>query len=288
MNRRVRNLLAVACALVLLVNTLVLAGVAWNRSGEPEAMLRLSERELDLPSIWRDQGENSGLALSLRWRVVPEPRAGEAENPYEQSAYSWVQWLDADHLAALGFDVRDPPDSASSPRYRGSAREVWLALELDGPAHARSVQLAEDYTARAELERDQHPEDQQHQQRVVEARQRLERVRNEWSRLIAIDADLDPEALRAHHPDRQRVAIVYGRVRTNWHYTHAQTAQRGEWRGHIEAVSIASLHVPLAMRAAFDPLLTERDPEHRNRYEVSVAYGKRREPWIVEVHPAAK
>jgi hypothetical protein len=284
MKRRVQTLLAAGGALVLLVNMIVLAGVAWNRSGEPEATLRLSERELGLPSIWRERGENSGLALSLRWRVVPEPRDGEEENLYEHNAYSSVQWLNAERLAALGFDVRDRLDAGTSRRYRGSAREVWLALELDGPAHARSVLRAKDFIAKAKQKLAEHPDDREHQQRVLDAEQRLERVSNQWSRLIAIDADLDPEALRARHPDRQRIAIIHGRVRASWHYAHAQTTDKSEWRGHIEAVSIDSIHVPVAIRASFEPMLAERDAEHRNRYEVTVAYGRRKEPWIVEVN----
>lgn len=282
MKRHVQILLASGGALVLLVNVIVLAGVAWNRSGEPEAMLRLSERELDLPSLWRDSGEDSGLALSLSWRVVPEPPDSEKESPYPQAAYSQTRWLDAERLARLGFDVSDRPDADFPRRYHGSAREVWLALELDGPAHARSVARAASLLAEANTKLAEHPDDGEHQQRVRDAAQHHKQVRDEWSRLIAIDADLDPDALRARHPDRQQIAVVHGRVRAIWHQPHQQ-AHRGRWRGYIEAISIDSIHVPLAMRESFEPLLAKRDAEQPKRFNVTLAYGKRREPWITEV-----
>lgn len=283
MKRQVQILLAAGGALVLLVNIVVLAGVAWNRSGEPEATLRLSERELDLPSLWRDSGEDSGLALSLSWRIVPEPHDSEKESPYPQGAYSQTRWLNAERLAQLGFDVNNEPDADSPRRYRGWAREVWLALELDGPAHARSVARAESLLAEANTKLARHPDDREHAQHVRDAGKHLDQVRDEWSRLIAIDADLDPEALRARHPDRQHVAVVHGRVRAIWDRPHQQPADRGRWRGYIEAISIDSIHVPLAMRGSFEPLLAKRSAEQGKRFNVTVAYGKRHEPWITEV-----
>lgn len=283
MKRHVQILLAAGGSLVLLVNIVVLAGVAWNRSGEPEATLRLSERELDLPSLWRDSGEDSGLALSLSWRVVPELHDSEKESPYPHGAYSQTRWLNAERLARLGFDVSDRPDADSPRSYRGSAREVWLALELDGPAHARSVAHAAGLLAEANTKLAEHPDDREHQQRVRDAAQHHEQVRDEWSRLIAIDADLDPDALRARHSDRQQVAVMHGRVRAIWDQPHQQPADRGRWRGYIEAISIDSIHVPLAMRESFEPLLAKRAAEQRNRFSVTLAYGKRREPWIAEV-----
>jgi hypothetical protein len=58
-------------ALILIANVIALAGVAANRSGKPEAVIELTERELRLP-YYEMNDENSGLALHLNWRTLPE------------------------------------------------------------------------------------------------------------------------------------------------------------------------------------------------------------------------
>lgn len=289
MNVRARGLLLIGGALVLLVNAIVLAGVAWNRSGEPEATLRLSERELSLPGGWRYRynREDSGLSLNLRWRVPTVGASKDATYQLDYGPYALVSWLDADKLAALGFDVRLPADEQAARRQRQSAREVWLALELDGPAQARAVEQAGEYLAAAERALAEHPNDPHHQDRAKTARRQFDSVRDEWSRLFAVDADRDADALRARYPDRERYAIVSGRVRPVWPYADARNQRTREWRGHIEAVNISSIHVPLAFRAAFEPMLDDAQTQRRARYEVTLAYGRRLEPWIVDVRPAA-
>lgn len=51
-------------ALILIANVYVLAGVAYNRSGDAAAALELTEREL---RIQRMKKENTGLFLRLMW-----------------------------------------------------------------------------------------------------------------------------------------------------------------------------------------------------------------------------
>ena len=64
-----RKLLLSAVVLLLLTNVVVLAGVAYNRAGEPVVSLELTERELTLVRSYRRTDENSGTALSLQWQV---------------------------------------------------------------------------------------------------------------------------------------------------------------------------------------------------------------------------
>ena len=53
--------LIAAIALIVLTNVVVLAGVAYNRSGEPDATVTLTERELNLAGSWRlEDREDSG------------------------------------------------------------------------------------------------------------------------------------------------------------------------------------------------------------------------------------
>jgi hypothetical protein len=285
MKPAVRLLLWCGGAVVLLVNVVALAGVAWNRGGEPEAVLTLGERELRLPPAWRYDREDSGLALSLHWRVAPDLQEHEGRFAYEPGAYTPVEWLDAERLAALGFDVSHEADERRSFRPQ---RGAWLALELDGPAHARSVQQAREALARAEQAVAETPDDEERRKRATEARQRFEQVRDAWSRLVAIDADLDAETLRARHPDRQRVAIVRGRVRPYWRFGDPLTRADGEWYGQVEAVAVDRVHVPRALRGVFDPLRATATSRQPDRYEATVAWGRRMEPWIEEVRTNAR
>ncbi len=285
MSPRARSMLLAAAAVVVLINVIVLAGVAWNRSGEPEVRLRLSERELGVPGIWGRSREDSGLALHLRWRVPVANPLDDAIHPTEHGAYVGANWLNVDKLAALGFDVRPLSDEHARRYRRQQAREVWLALELDGPAYEDSVRQARAHLAAAEQALAERPDERPLQDRAKAARQLLTQASEEWSRLFVIDADRDPRALRVRYPDRERHAIVHGRVRPVWRVPDPRKQREREWRGHVEAVSIASIHVPLEFREAFESLLDDTQARRAARYQVMLAYGKRREPWIVEVQP---
>ena len=166
--------LAAGIALIVATNAVVLAGVAYNRSGTPESVLRLTERELSFPYSWGFEEENSGIALRLNWRVRND-------------------WLDRPKLASLGFDVSEP----ALIRGRQLPRDAYLVIELDGPAY--QAQLAE-----AEALARRKPEEWP--LRAL----RNEKERN--SRLFVVDADLDPEALRKKYPERSQYAVVTGSV----------------------------------------------------------------------------
>lgn len=188
-------------------------------------------------------------------------------------------WLDGPKLAALGFDTRLPADDDRARAFYGwqPPRTVFLALELDGPAAAKAD--AEDPEERA-------------------AR----------SRLHVVDADLDAGALRARHPDRDRVLVVRGVV-------EAQCT--GRWdprtrklsapflRGLVKRLLVEELHLPRGKRAYLDALASgearpagagatraaphaaARAAEAAPRYEVVLRTGRRFEPWVVEVRPTA-
>ncbi|MDF5995378.1 DUF4824 family protein [Pseudomonas aeruginosa] len=69
MNRNRRNALIAGSLLLLAANLAALGGVAWNRSGEAESKLVLSQRELQRNwsyGFWSE--ENSGVELRLELR----------------------------------------------------------------------------------------------------------------------------------------------------------------------------------------------------------------------------
>ena len=62
-----------ALLVILLTNAVALGGAFWNRSGEVESRLMLSQRELRMPYARFDR-ENSGFALCAKgpkWRFWP-------------------------------------------------------------------------------------------------------------------------------------------------------------------------------------------------------------------------
>ena len=107
-----------AAALVIGSNLAAWGAAALNRSGEPEAVLVLTERELRLPA---KQAENTALTLRLvfeRWRDRGDTVTREAE------------WFDRAKLESIGFDCRLPLTPENAEYYRTRVpRSTFAALE---------------------------------------------------------------------------------------------------------------------------------------------------------------
>ena len=241
-----RPALLAGLALVAAINLFALAGVAYNRSGEPDSRLWLGEREL--ARLAGLEADDSGLAPRLRWQVPPDE---------EDRAF-----LGAAALHRLG--LQGPPDDCL-PRCRPVAmRPVLVVLELDGPAHRRAVQRAEARLAAArEAGRDPRP-----------AERELAQRREQDSRLYAIDLGTDHAALRARYPDRTRHAIVRGLLRP----------ARGTYgEGYLSEVFADRLQVPRAWHTPLAALPAEYVRDGAPPLRVEVAFGQRLEPWILAV-----
>ncbi|WP_376689940.1 DUF4824 family protein [Wenzhouxiangella sp. EGI_FJ10409] len=252
-----------AIVLVALVNAWLLAGVAWNRSGEPEAVLALTERELALPSGRWARRENSGVALSIR-------RVGRD-----------ADWLDRDKLAALGFDV-DGREARAADRRRPLARRAFVALEFDGPAFDALVAAQQDEleTLRVGLD-----SDEANRRQVERARASLERLERVESRLVAIDAARDAEALRERYPDRDRYAVMPARLRM---YTVSRPGgEQAEVRGRIESLLPRRVHVPRRFQAPLQQATQEHRAPHDAppRFRVRLAFGRSGAPWVTGIEP---
>lgn len=268
--------------LLALTNAVALVGAAYNRSGEPEAKLRLTQRELQTPYQWYGNRENSGLALSLIWRVLNEPST-------ETEIYRWryagtggtPAWLDKAKMEALGFDTSAPAAFSDLPdriRYEKQLpREVLLVLEVDGPTYQRSLELAKQYVARAEAKLTSSPGDKNLGTRVNNAREALEWETDRNSHLFVVDAGLEPVALRAKYPDATRFAIVRGQVRPEIFGRNFEKV-----RGFVSGLNIESINVPFALRDVFGSTAQLNDIDQRNKapFETTVAFGKQLEPWI--------
>ena len=269
-----RHTLVIGLTLILLTNAVALLGVYWNRSGEPESVLALTERELEQPYGWGMDRENSGISLQIRWRVL----AGKKSRPYFYSGGS-PSWLDQDKMASLGFEVYPSKDMREDFRWvsRQLSREVLLVLELDGPAYQESLQRTRQYAAEQDAKLAALPDDRAMQANAKNAHEQITREEQDSSRLFAIDAGLDLNKLRAQYPDRNRYAIVRAQVRPS-------IGEKGEIAGYINRLSIDEINVPHEFHSAFDtrPAAFGRT-SGRQKFEANVAFGQRLEPWITGI-----
>jgi hypothetical protein len=269
-----RQALAAGLALLVGVNAIALGGVAWNRGAE-DARLHLTERELRLPYTWRNEdGEDPGLSMQLEWRN----EALCATKLCKDYEYGDTIWLDADKLATLGFDTTPRPRPQGTERaQRSQEREVLLALEFEGPAFVRYLQRRD-----AELR-----EAQKKTQRteILSAAEQLRQAAREDSRLFAVDAGLDRAALRAKYPDRSRYALVPALVG----FTPAWEGEKFIAQGRVHRLLGEGINVPLPLARklganAYRSLDNSAESTH---FSADVAFGRRLEPWLLEVSPAA-
>lgn len=281
MNWSRKHTLIAGLAIIAITNAVALTGVAYNRGGEPESTLELTERELKPPHIWRGKKENSGLALNLQWRVLLK----EEDKP---GPYGWnfarrnssPMWLGKAKMEELGFDVTlstSETRRSESPYRRQLPRDVLLVLELDGPVYRESLKRAEALPNRNEIKVNSDALKSATQTAVDEAQYN--------SRLFVVDAGLDAAKLRAKYPDRTRYAIVGGQVRPSWH----QGEPGGAHAGQVIGVNVDELNVPLALHTAFEGASAEHDRTQlaKVKYDVTVAFGRRMEPWIVSAQRTA-
>lgn len=267
-------------ALILAANAVVLATVAYNRSGEPESQLKLTEREL-LPLYGaRPSWEASGLDLDLQWRVLP--RDPKLEYWGGTGGGSPV-WLDRAKLASLGFDVTPPRDTPDGLRHyeRLLPREVLVVLELDGPSYQEALKRAQQ-RADAEAKRlAANPPDARGASRGNPAAEQLKREQVQMSRLFAVDAGLEASALREKYADRSRYAIVRGKVSIDLsRYRH----EAAPLHGYVSAIGNTRINVPVQLHGVIGSAVTrDRHTEARPMpgIDVEIAFGKRFEPWIV-------
>lgn len=274
-----RNLFILSFALLVATNIIVLAGVASNRSGEPDTRITLSERELQLP--YRVHEDNSGLTLRLTWRSLTDS---------EDAGYSYWRsphWLNEEKLRELGFEIDDSFRQREKQGFYKERipKEVYIVLENNGEPYREAVRRTETLLEKAETLYNLQKEDKKRQEAFKIASERLLQERKTKSRLFAIDAGLDPGILRKKYEDRARFIITKGLVKAEYDYNQ----KRKTISGYISKLTSESIHVPLQHRSVLDSVLarniSKMNEFQEPRYEVELAYGGRLEPWVVTVRP---
>ncbi len=281
-----RRFLGWGFLLLAATNIVVLGGVAANRSGEPEARLVLSERELQPPYSTRK--ENSGLSLRLVWRVL-----GEDDEANGYRYWQFPAWFNAAKIAELGLDTYGNAGSGNDDTRakKPVPKEVYVVLELDGEPYRRAQAQAEKALAKEKELQEMTPTDQSkseeisRKEKLKAAAKRLEDERLRSSRLFAIDAGLDAKILRERHPDRSKCIIVKGVVEVTNHGSQSKK----EVCGRITMLLTENIHVPLEHRASFEAATTKKQATNPDftgsRYTIELVYGSRFEPWIATLIP---
>lgn len=276
MNWSNRHSLFAGLSLIVLVNAIVLAGVAWNRSEPADSRLQVSERELSHSyPYWRQ--DNSGIALLLNYRWP-----NSKPNDY---SYDSLRQLSPEQMHALGFKVPSELNDESVRHYRRQLdRDGLLVLEFNGPLYQQQLHRAREQLEKSRADLAAVPDNKQLIESHKLARETLQREQTSASRLFVIDAGSDMANLRTRYPDRQRYAIVRGRFDTwAWH-------DDGRWQigGSAQVPVAANIYLPQRWHALFAELPRRPDtPGFPNSggeklFNAELAFGQRLEPWLVE------
>ncbi|MGH7164244.1 MAG: DUF4824 family protein [Nitrospiraceae bacterium] len=269
----------VAMALMVATNAVVLGGVVYNRSGEPEATVTLTEREIPLAYAIE---ENSGLELHLDWRLY---RRG--------SSFPWDPrpgWFHREKLEAVGYDCSRPltDPSARLAYEKALPRQAFAVLEYEGEAWRAAITEAEHDRARvaAQIGRQEAT-----LKDLKEVEKDLDHLRRTSTRLAAVDVGLDPVALRSHYPDRGKYLIVQAEVRLTVVEAHEEkhgVRHPASLRGVISAILVDHIAVPRELHSALGFVRQGQrsfSGHHEPRYRATVNYGRRYEPWVETIQP---
>lgn len=271
--------------LVIFVNVTVLAGVAYNRSGAPESVITLSNRELNVREYHGADFINSGISLQLDWRALGREKGGD--DRYYYSDWRAPQWLDEKKLEEIGFDIKRYAKKGTDRYQEPMEKEICLVLENNGESYREAVRRAERALtfAEAKLKKDVDSNELRDRQRLAE-----EDWKNEVetkSRLFVIDAGIDAEDLRTKYPDRSRYLITKGVVAPYYDYSDGDAPRR--LAGRISRLGSEAVHLPLEYAKAFESFKKTRTDSGcggHSCYEAGFFFGKRLEPWIKSLKEA--
>jgi hypothetical protein len=280
MNWTNRHTLFAGLGLIVLVNAIALAGVAWNRSEPADSRLQLSERELGSGyDYWRK--ENSGISLRLDYRW---PDTG----PGDVNGYSFADGnrVSPTKMRELGFVLPVELNAEAMRQYRRQRdRDGLLVLEFNGPQYQQQLQRTQQRLAKSTADLAAVPDNKQLIESHKRAREDLQREQTRASRLFVIDAGAERQTLRARYPDRQRYAIVRGRFETwSWH-------DDGSWQfGGSAQIPVAhNINLPQRWHQLFADLPKRKkvagytDSGGDRLFNAELVFGQRLEPWISQL-----
>jgi hypothetical protein len=286
----------IAICLLIVVNAVVLAGIAYNRSGEPVTTIMLTERELPLASYYQyTDRENTGLSLRLDWsRSEWQPRVFSLGKLRENEK---ADWFDKAKLEEIGFNCKLPVDDKGAELHyqKMLPRKTYAVLEYEGATFEAWVAREKRDLAFTEMKAQQGIVTQE---ALTNVRHEFDRQSRTHSRLFVIDVGNDSTALHKKYGKPDRHLILPATVRIEYCHPYKDETGKQE-RPYLTGVVIEiltdSLYVPKEHRVILEKLLRDRgqhksdDYESRSprergpSYEVKIHVGKRAEPWIDSV-----
>lgn len=289
--------LIMSIILLLLVNVFVLCGVYYNRSGNTEAYIELTERELSLESFdffsYALDNENSGI--SMRLRLGTDSYNFHLPND---------DWFNKKKLEEIGFDCSKPLSDPKAQLYyqKMLSRKTYVVLEYEGKAWEKSKLAAEAELREAAREAQQ---GEKTKERYQETKNRIERYLKNGSHLFAVDVSNDPVSLRKKYSDFSQYIITPAEVRIHFNEgTESCKCNDNKKKppalsGHVQQILVKEIHVPPGKRKIPEKLLKKEkkdnpegirfagislDGEIREPYyKVILKYGNRYEPWIEDI-----
>ena len=274
-----RKLILASVSLLLLTNVVVLAGVAYNRSGDPLVSIKLTERELPVWQSYRSTDENSGTALSVKWLIFSPNK----DPKYFSRTYTTPTWLDDKKLTALGFDIKELKSNIKKYQYRTShlSTEAVVVLEYQGEAYHKTLALAESKAERLRKRVADFPDDEEELDKLNDFEEKLSRLKISQSRLYAVDAGLDKQALMQKYADQNKYLFARGEIGLQW--------TKDDIEGRIRQLYIQKIHASLPFSNILSGLTSGEAYNSYSavpvppRYKVRLNIGKRLEPWIASV-----
>jgi hypothetical protein len=271
--------LVLTAAVVLVTNAALLALVALNRAGEPEATIELTERELRLTP---GDSENTGVVLTLAWNTPSDLGWRQAQR---------YPWFDRAKLESVGFDCRLPLDDPSAERYYQTqsvlSRPGFAVLEYGGEAWQKALEREIEQAERSREAPGGVPTETPESLKA-----RTDNAIARRSQLVVVDVGSNADELRVRYPDRTRFLVL--RAFVSLVYVPKSRDPNGEkprLTGTIPNILPDMIYVPRELRVPGDVLSTKPAPDewpgsllkHDPRYRVTLAVGKRLEPRVVKV-----
>ncbi|QBG36123.1 DUF4824 family protein [Litorilituus sediminis] len=261
-----KKYLIIGLTILLGTNLVVLGGVAYNRMGTPTAQLTLTERELSLPYTRGEYQENSGISLSINWRIPS--KEGADYLPYNARTID----ISKEELSTLGFDLDNNEDN-----YWRESKELYWVFEFDGDLHKAEIAKAEAHYQKAVAAFNEQADDTT-KRRKKESKASLAREKNSNSRLFFIKASADYDSLAREYAKQSNILIVAGLAKPYYNSSDKSYHLR------LQHLSVRNIMIPLEYT---DILSTLARPDGRDanppRYSVTVSWGNRLEPRVVDL-----
>ncbi|XOB61075.1 DUF4824 family protein [Campylobacterota bacterium DY0563] len=258
------KLFILAFAFIITSNIVILYGVFNNRTGLASSEVSLTERELKLPYL--NINENSAISLRLNFRTLNNFSYTNKNAP----------WLTTQKLKTLGFYIdKDFKKSNGSHFFESTQKEVFIVLEYDGKSYQDSLALAKNRVVEIQKLNSTEKKDQQKLKHAIEE---LKNEQYKYSRLFAIDADINPEVLKSKYQDKSKYIITRGLINVR-HTSKGISA-------YISGLIIEKIYIPLEYSNFLKSLQSINNYNNKiikPRYTIILKYGTKFEPYVTSV-----